>query len=150
MIYDIFPFKDFNPSLIPRLRENFKRIQHAFNHLQSRYFQKEPVWDAKPTKEEVQEQIDLSALEQEIEEAMRLVESINTIEVEAPLPVADQILQDELMVGEEVKDRAIQAWHIAQQAIRGEHIAPSSIGDVHLIAGQITEAKMRWNTHLLY
>lgn len=47
MIYDIFPFKDFNPSLIPRLQENFKRIQHAFNHLQSRYFQREPIWDAK-------------------------------------------------------------------------------------------------------
>jgi phage minor structural protein len=59
-------------------------------------------------------------------------------------------IEDQAIEAQKIKDQAIDALKLKDEAVTSEKIAPNSINDTHIDGGTITEAKLKWSTHLLF
>jgi phage minor structural protein len=68
----------------------------------------------------------------------------------APISIQAVHIEDAAVEAKAIKDGAISATKLMDAAVTQSKLAPNSVTDTHIEAGVISEAKMKWTSHLIF
>ncbi len=128
-----FQLTEFNEDMLPLLNRNFKEIERMLSILQMYMKQ-----TGKPVDQTVQDN----------QGTWNRAGNINPDGTFPTAKLTDKVvgLQHELQLA----DQAVTEAKVAVGAIKTPHLGDGCVTNIKLAAGAVTEAKLNWQTHVLY